>query len=73
MENQVNNFLNYLEVEKNYSKYTILNYERDLNDFMLFLKKETIKHFKDVDYKLLRLYLTEMFNKKYSSKTVRET
>jgi len=70
MENQVNNFLNYLEVEKNYSKYTILNYERDLNDFMLFLKKETIKHFKDVDYKLLRLYLTEMFNKKYSSKTV---
>lgn len=70
MEKQINNFLNYLEVEKNYSEYTILNYERDVNDFVNFLKKETVNTFKEVDYKLLRFYLNEMFNKKYSSKTI---
>jgi len=70
MEREVYNFLNYLEVEKNYSKYTILNYERDINEFVFFLKKETIVNFKEVDYKLLRLYLNEMFNRQYSSKTV---
>lgn len=70
MEKQTRTFLNYLQVEKNYSKYTILNYERDINDFVVFLKKEMINSFKEVDYKLLRLYLNWMFNKKYSSKTV---
>lgn len=70
MERIINMFLNYLEVEKNYSRYTVLNYERDLNDFLKFLKKETINSFDDVDYKLLRFYLNEMFNKKYSSKTI---
>lgn len=70
MEGIVNKFLNYLEIEKNYSNYTILNYERDINDFCMFLKKECIKNYKQVDYKLLRFYLNEMFNKKYSSKTI---
>lgn len=70
MEKQIRNFLNYLQIEKNYSKYTILNYERDINDFFVFLKKEMINSFEEVDYKLLRSYLNLMFNKKYSSKTV---
>ncbi|MBE6138754.1 MAG: tyrosine recombinase XerC [Firmicutes bacterium] len=70
MEREVYNFLNYLSVEKNYSKYTILNYERDINEFIGFIKRETINEFKEIDYKLLRFYLNEMFNKKYSSKTV---
>ena len=63
-------FLDYLEIEKNYSSYTVLNYKRDILEFINFLKKETVNNFRDVDYKILRLYLNEMFNKKYSSKTV---
>ena len=70
MKNQVDNFLNYLDVEKNYSKYTILNYERDLNEFIVFLERENVDNFVQVDYKVLRFYLNDMFNKKYSSKTV---
>ncbi|MBE6151905.1 MAG: tyrosine recombinase XerC [Firmicutes bacterium] len=70
MKRIVSKFLIYLEVEKNYSKYTILNYERDINDFISFLNKELVDNLNDVDYKLLRFYLNEMFNKKYSSKTV---
>lgn len=70
MNNIVSSFLKYLEVEKNYSKYTIMNYERDINSFVKFLNIEQIKSFKEIDYKILRFYLNEMFNKKYSSKTV---
>ena len=35
-----------------------------------FLKRETISNFDEVDYKLLRFYLNDMFNKNYSSKTI---
>lgn len=70
MTEVVSKFINHLEIEKNYSKYTILNYKKDLKEFIVFLKKETINNFNDIDYKLLRFYLNDMFNKKYSSKTV---
>lgn len=70
MEKELDKFLNYLEVEKNYSGYTILNYERDINEFLNFLKRETVNKFKEVDYKILRFYLNDMYNKKYSSKTI---
>lgn len=70
MKNIINKFIEYLSVEKNYSKYTIINYQKDLNEFIVFLKKEYISSFKDVDYQVLRSYLNDMFNKKYSSKTI---
>ncbi len=34
-------FLNYLKTEKSASPHTLLNYERDLKEFVRFLKKET--------------------------------
>lgn len=70
MNRIIDKFLKYLEVEKNYSKYTVLNYERDINDFVNFCDRELINNFQEIDYKLLRFYLNEMFNKKYSSKTI---
>ena len=66
----VDKFIEYLEVEKNYSNYTILNYKKDIKEFITFLRKECIDSFKKVDYKILRNYLNEMFNKNYSSKTI---
>lgn len=63
-------FIDYLIVEKNYSDYTILNYRNDLESFLEFLDKEHINNYKEIDYKILRLYLNEMFDKKYSSKTI---
>lgn len=70
MNRILDNFIQYLTVEKNYSDYTILNYRKDLEFFLEFLDKEYIASYKDIDYKILRLYLNEMFNKKYSSKTI---
>ena len=70
MNKVLNEFIKYLTIEKNYSDYTILNYRKDLELFLEFLDKECITKYKDIDYKILRLYLNEMFNKKYSSKTI---
>lgn len=70
MIRDVDKFIEYLEVEKNYSDYTVLNYKKDIDEFIVFLNKECIDSFKEVDYKILRNYLNEMFNKKYSSKTI---
>ena len=69
MEELICKFLKYLEIEKNYSLYTVKNYEEDLNDYKLFLNKESI-NIKQTDYKFIRNYLTSMFNKKYSKKTI---
>ena len=52
MNRYIDKFLSYLEIEKNYSPHTILNYSIDLNEFLDFigektpLKKITYLHFR---------------------------
>ena len=41
-ENLLQSFIEYLQIEKNSSHYTIENYKRDLNEFFLFLKEQEI-------------------------------
>ena len=64
------NFLNYIEITKRYSNHTILNYRNDLESFCDFLKKESISSINDIDYKIIRLYLSNLYEKKYSKNTV---
>lgn len=70
MEKEINKFLDYISIEKNYSNYTKDNYLEDLNDFVSFLKSEEINKWRDVDYAIVRLYLRKMYDKKYSKKTI---
>ena len=65
----IEKFIDYLQYEKNYSSYTVNNYERDLESFVNFLNKEICK-ISEVDYRIIRLYLIEMHTKKYSNKTI---
>lgn len=62
-------FLKYIDLEKNYSNYTLINYKDDLSFYLDFLNKENIGVL-DSDYKVIRNYLSYMYNKKYSSKTI---
>lgn len=62
-------FLNYIDIEKNYSNYTLINYKNDLTEYYDFLNKECIK-IEDSDYKVIRNYLSYMYDKKYSTKTI---
>ncbi|MBP9854233.1 MAG: tyrosine recombinase XerC [Candidatus Omnitrophica bacterium] len=57
MKLPVDKFISYLQVEKNYSPHTILNYQSDLVNFIQYIDKTPIQ---DVDYQLLRKYLAHL-------------
>ena len=67
MDKLINQFLDYLNYEKNYSNYTILNYKKDLEQFKDFLNGKSIE---DIDYTLIRKYLSYLYDKKYEAKTI---
>ncbi len=56
MNNILIKYLDYLEFQKNYSKYTINNYEEDIKEFLAYLTRENLD-FKDVEYDDIRFYL----------------
>lgn len=70
MNKHLEEFIKYIEVEKNYSFYTEQGYERDISNFFDFLKSENISNIKDVDYRVVRTYLMWLYDKKYSKKTI---
>jgi tyrosine recombinase XerC len=67
MERFVGKFIRYLEIEKNYSKHTILNYELDLEEFQKFLGEQPIEK---VDYLGVRKYLATLKERALQSRSV---
>lgn len=67
MERHIEKFLRYLEIEKNYSAHTLLNYKLDLEDFQRFLAGAEIK---GVDYLGLRKYLAALKEKNLSNRSI---
>ena len=67
MERHIEKFLRYLEIEKNYSAHTLLNYKLDLEDFQRFLGESEIK---SVDYLFLRKYLFVLKEKNLSNRSI---
>lgn len=70
MERDIEEYLSYIQIEKNYSCDTLLGYEADLSHFLSFLKTEAIDRFCLVSYAVVRLYLRTLYEKKYSKKTI---
>ena len=68
MTRYIEKFIRYLEIEKNYSKHTILNYHHDLEEFRKFLGEGG--SIEGVNYLLLRKYLALLKEKALSSRTV---
>lgn len=54
MDAHIQKFMTFLEVEKNYSPHTLLNYRHDLQEFQDFLAQTPLAA---ADYQLLRRYL----------------
>jgi tyrosine recombinase XerC len=67
MAHPIPQFLSYLEIEKNYSAHTILNYRIDLEEFFDFLENTP---FKGVDYPVLRRYLAKIRQNNLKPRTV---
>ena len=59
----INEYLDYLKYEKNYSSYTIINYNNDIEEYFLYLDRESI-NFLDVEYSDLRFYLMYLKDEK---------
>lgn len=67
MNRYLDKFISYLEIEKNYSPHTILNYRIDLEEFLKFAGKTAVTK---VDYQLLRRFLAQMRSKDYRPRTL---
>lgn len=62
--------MQYLQVEKNYSHYTVEFYESDILEFILFMSEQSIPNLEDVEYSDVRLFLTKLFEQKLTRKSV---
>lgn len=67
MKRYLDKYIHYLEVEKNYSPHTILNYRLDLEEFLKFAGQTPLK---DIDYHYLRKFLAKVRERQYRSRTV---
>lgn len=66
----VRSFLEYLEIERNYSVHTIENYRIDLDGFGAYLSAEHIREPEQVDKILLRKYLAHLIDEGYAKKSI---
>ncbi|MCF7875273.1 MAG: tyrosine recombinase XerC [Candidatus Omnitrophica bacterium] len=66
----IDKFLNYIEIEKNYSIHTCNNYRQDLEDFDKFLKSNQQMDIRDIDYFILRKFLSLLNKKKLNKRTI---
>jgi integrase/recombinase XerC len=57
MQRYIDKFLRYLDIEREASRHTVLNYKLDLKRFASFLKDKDIE---SVDYLFIRQYLAEL-------------
>lgn len=63
-------FIEYLQVEKNASPYTIKYYQHDLDTFFSFMKREGICHINDVNHQIVRIFLTTLYEQKLGRRSV---
>ena len=55
-QKELKDYSDYLKYQKNYSDYTILSYDEDIEEFFAFCKRENL-NFKDLEYSDIRFYL----------------
>lgn len=67
MNRYLEKFITYLDIEKNYSSHTILNYRIDLEDFFTFTKNTPVA---GVKYIHLRQYLAQLRTRHLKPRTV---
>ncbi len=64
----LNDYLEYLKYQKNYSDYTIISYTNDILEYLEYLDREAL-NFKKVEYSDLRFYLMYLKEEKNDNNT----
>jgi len=65
-----NQFVEYLQLEKNASPLTIKYYLNDIDSFQLFLQSEGIRTLEQIEFRLIRIYLTHLYDEQLSRRSV---
>lgn len=63
-EQALEQFVIYIQLEKNFSPLTVREYQSDLHEFLSFLKVEGVVDLADVEYIHARLYVTKLYEEK---------
>lgn len=69
MEKSLNDFLNYIMKQKNYSINTCKNYEIDILEFKKYLDEKKVNYLA-IDYDFIKGYLMELYDRKLSRNSV---
>lgn len=67
---ELQGFLEYIQLDKNYSPHTVKEYETDLQQFVQFLQEEAISSFEEVEYVHARLFVTRLYDQKLARTTI---
>lgn len=68
---QIEFFIRYLRLEKNYAENTVSAYQGDLRKLMRFVKSRDIAQWSDVDEKMLNLFVMELRHANVSNRSIR--
>jgi len=68
VDKNLEKYLEYLEVQKNYSSYTILNYREDIEFYFEFCKNDSINYL-NIDYNEAKKYLLYLYEKEKEKAT----
>lgn len=68
VDKNLSKYLEYLEVQKNYSSYTILSYREDIEFYFEFCERENINYLK-IDYNGAKKYLLYLYEKENEKAT----
>jgi integrase/recombinase XerC len=67
----IEKFIDYLQIEKNYSSNTLFAYKKDLIEFKNFINENFEKYpIEDAEYKAIRLWIVELVNKNLSNRSI---
>ena len=66
----IESYIEYLQLEKNYSSHTIQAYKKDLVQFNSFLEDESVVSVFDVNYSLIRSWVTSLLENGDNHRTV---
>ena len=68
MNKELNDYLDYLKYQKNYSDYTIENYKHDIEEYLKYIESENIEY-KSIEYSDIRFYLMYLKDTKKDNNT----
>ncbi|WP_391208640.1 tyrosine recombinase XerC [Psychrobacillus sp. L4] len=67
---ELHSFIDYIQLEKNYSNLTVHEYEKDIEQFLLFLEREGVGHLNEVEYVHARLFVTTLYEKELARTSI---